>query len=225
MFLKIAHRGASGLEPENTLSAFKKALEYNLDMIECDVRFLKTGEAIVFHDKKTRRITGVRGKVKEMTFDQARELKVGGKEKIPTLDEVLDLIGRKVKVNIEVKDRRVDLLAKVIEERVNKGWSYQDFLVSSFNYSALRKMKILLPEVNLALNFRKASLLKFKKACKLGVYSVNITLKSAKKKFIKKAQRKGFKVFVWTVNQEKDIEKVLKRGVDGIFSDYPNKIC
>ncbi len=209
------------MEPENTLSAFKKALEFDIDMIECDVRFLETGEAVVFHNKRARR-----GKISNMTFDQIKRLKVGGRERVPTLEEVLDLVERKAKVNIEVKDgKRIGLLAGIIEKRVNKGWSYEDFLVSSFDYSALKRFKALLPEVNLALNFRKASFLKLKKAGRLGAFSVNVTLKSAKKRFIKKAQRKGFKVFVWTVNKEKDIERAVKRGVDGIFTDYPHKLC
>ncbi len=226
MILKIAHRGASGLKPENTLSAFKKALDFNIDMIECDVRFLKTGEAVVFHDKKLKRLTGKKGKIRNMDLKEMSKLRVKGKEKIPTLEEVLELIGRKSKINIELKDKeKAVIIAEMIKKWINKGWSYNDFLVSSFNYSALKKIRDIIPLAKLALNVSKPTFLKLRQAEKINAFSLNIRLRAASEKFIKKAQKRGFKVLVWTVNREEDMKTIKKRGADGIFTDYPHKLC
>lgn len=226
MILKIAHRGASGLKPENTLSAFRKALDFNIDMIECDARALKGGEVVIIHDRKVNRTTNGKGKIGRMTFGDIKSLEISRGEKIPTLDEVLDLVNRRVKVNIEIKGRyAVEPVASIIEKWLKKGWKPEDFLVSSFNYSTLKRFKSFHPEIKLALNSSKKSFLKLKLAERLQAFSVNLKFKAANHNFIKKAQKRGLKVLVWTVNEEKDIERAKSMKVDGIFSDYPSKLC
>src|SRR6056297_2287931 len=105
MVLKIGHRGAMGYEPENTLRSFKKAIELNVDMVELDVYVCSSGELVVIHDDKVDKTTNGKGYVSEKSFDELRKLDAGMGEKIPTLQEVLDLIDKRAKVNIELKGK------------------------------------------------------------------------------------------------------------------------
>src|ERR1700691_2371330 len=98
--LVIAHRGASGYEPENTLASFKKALEIGVDGIELDVHLSKDGNVMVIHDSWVNRTTNGIGRVENKTLKELQKLDAGNGEKIPTLQEVLDVINRKVLINI-----------------------------------------------------------------------------------------------------------------------------
>ena len=104
--LKISHRGACGYEPENTLASFKKAIEINADMIELDVHVCKTGEVVVIHDEKVNRTTNGKGYVSQKNLESLKKLDAGKGKKIPTLIEVLDLVNKRVKVNIELKGKK-----------------------------------------------------------------------------------------------------------------------
>src|SRR5260221_5656519 len=90
--LRIAHRGASGYEPENTLISFQKALQLGADMLELDVRVSKDGFVVVIHDRKVDRITNGKGKVNTLTLEELKHLDVGSQQTISTLQEVLDLV-------------------------------------------------------------------------------------------------------------------------------------
>lgn len=103
--LRIAHRGASGYAPENTLAAFKKALEFDIDVIELDVHLTKDNHLVVIHDKTVNRTTDGKGKVADKTLAELQKLDAGNGEKIPTLQEVLDLVNRKALVSIEIKGK------------------------------------------------------------------------------------------------------------------------
>lgn len=226
MVLRIGHRGACGYGPENTLLSFKKALELNVDIIELDVCLCKTKEVIVIHDSKVDRTTNGKGYVAKKTFNELRKLDAGKGEKIPLLTEVLDLVNRKAKVNIEIKGKGIaKSVFGIIEKYVkDKGWQYENFLVSSFDYDELLDFYNLNPKVKTSVLFEKS----VKKAMgfteKVNAYSINPSFRLATKKFIENAHKKGLKVFVWTVNKRKNIEKLKQLGVDGIFSNYPDRI-
>ena len=101
--IKVGHRGAMGYEPENTLRSFKKALELGVDMIEFDVYVCKSGELVVIQDDTLERTTNGKGLVIEKTLAELKELDAGKEEKIPTLEEIMDLADKKVKINVELK--------------------------------------------------------------------------------------------------------------------------
>ena len=133
--LRIGHRGACGYEPENTLRSFNHAIQLGVDIVELDVHICQSGEIMVIHDIKVDRTTNGTGFVGDKTLDELKTLDAGKGEQIPTLQEVLDQINRRVKVNIELKGNStakpvLKLLEKYIKEA---GWSYNDFLISSFN--------------------------------------------------------------------------------------------
>lgn len=226
MTLKIGHRGAAGYEPENTLLSFKKALDLNVDMIELDVQICKSGELLVFHDKEISRTTNGFGVLSEMSFEELRSLDAGKGEKIPTLEEVFDLVDKKVVINIEIKDdKSSELTVKLIEKYISEfGWTYDHFQISSFNHIELLKIK------QLNHNIRTGALISClpvdytQFADKLNAYSINPYLEFINQELVDDAHKKGYKVFVWTVNDADDIAKIKKLGVDGIFSDFPDRI-
>src|SRR3989338_6013481 len=120
--LKIAHRGASGYESENTAAAFKKALEMSVHIIELDVRACRTGELVVFHDITLERTTDGSGIVANASLDELKKLDVGGGEHILTLEEAIDLIGQGAVINIEMKGKGVaDKLVKILQGYLERG--------------------------------------------------------------------------------------------------------
>ena len=226
MILKIGHRGAVGYEPENTLLSFKKAIELNVDMIELDVHVCKTGEVVAIHDDKVDRTTDGKGYVAKKTFQKIRTLDAGKGQKIPMLQEVLDIVDRKARINIELKGKGTakpvfGIIEKYVKE---KGWSYDDFLVSSFNHHELQKFYQLNPKVRLGILIGRTAVGFERTAKKIHAYSVNAKMELVNKNFIDDARKKGLKVFVWTVNDFKDIERMKLLEVDGICSDFPDRL-
>jgi glycerophosphoryl diester phosphodiesterase len=141
----IAHRGASGYAPENTVSAFKKAIMMKADMIEFDVHLTKDGKVVLMHDKTVDRTTDGKGKVKEMTLKELKKLDAGlwfdkkfKGEKIPTLEKVLKKFKGKILFNIEIKSEGTE---EEIVRLIKKYKLEKDVMVSSFNHQFLKKIK------------------------------------------------------------------------------------
>ncbi|HRZ85236.1 MAG TPA: glycerophosphodiester phosphodiesterase family protein [Candidatus Paceibacterota bacterium] len=226
MVLKIAHRGAKGYGEENTINAFRKALTMDIDAIELDIRKCKTGELIVIHDETVERTTNGRGLVTEKTFSEIRKLRTKDNQFIPTLQESLDVIDKKTKVAIELKVKDIaEPISRIIKDYVkNKGWNYNDFIIFSFHRKELHKFHSLVPEVPIVLLilFTKISHMKFVK--KENVFGFGINFSRVSKRFIRKAHERNIKVFTYTLNQPRIIKRAKKIGVDGIISDYPDRI-
>jgi glycerophosphoryl diester phosphodiesterase len=227
--LKIGHRGACGYAPENTLSSFQKALDLGADMVEFDVHVCNSGEVVVIHDETVDRTTNGSGRVIDKNLDELKFLNIKTEEKIPTLEEALDFIDKKIKVNIELKGRgAAEPVLRIINKYVTeKGWAKDSFYISSFSRKEVMDFKK-------ANNSFKCSYIVSKRIWKrLGFlhfsirhkfYSINIPLILASKKLIDKIHRAGLKVFVWTINEKADIEKMKNLEVDGIFSNFPDRI-
>jgi glycerophosphoryl diester phosphodiesterase len=224
--LKIGHRGAKGYEPENTLIAFQKAIDLQVDLIELDVHLSADGELMVIHDETIDRTTAGKGAVNQFSVLVLKQFKMEKGQRIPTLSEVLNLINQKCKVNIELKsyetaDKVVDLIEKFIAD---KYWNYNQFIVSSFDWNALQQVAFLnsairigvLTEENLDLAFAFA---KFIQASSIHPDYHLLTAENTAK-----LQEKGFQVFPWTVNEPEDIKKIKSFNVNGIISDFPDRI-
>jgi glycerophosphoryl diester phosphodiesterase len=223
--LKIAHRGASGYEPENTLRSFSRALAMNVDAIELDVHLTKDKKLVVIHDNSVGRTTNGKGWVKNFTFKQLRKLDAGLDEKIPTLKEVFDLVDKKVFINIELKGKNTAKpVAKLIEQYVKKGWWYNHFIISSFDFKELESFYKTNKKVRIGVLFEINPNDFFKKAPLVNAYSINFPMKLVTKKYVTKARKQGLKLLVWTVNTKKDIAKMKKLKVDGIFCNFPDRI-
>ncbi|WP_452222206.1 glycerophosphodiester phosphodiesterase [Lacinutrix salivirga] len=225
MPLKIGHRGAKGYLPENTIPSFKKALEYNVDGIELDVHLCASGELVVFHDFTIDRLTNGSGEVSEFTLQQLKALYVEENFKIPTLVEVLDVIDKKCLVNIELKGKNTALACcKIIEDYISNGWRYSNFIVSSFQHQELEKVFKANKNIALAV-LTKANLdeaITFAETIKAKAIHPNFSLLS--KRNVQATQAKGYLVNTWTVNTEQAIARMKTYEVDGIISDFPDRL-
>ena len=224
--LKIGHRGACGYEPENTLLSFKKALELGVDMIELDVYRLQDGHVIVIHDDKVDRTTNGTGYVWNKRYDEIKKLDAGEGEQVPSLEEVLNLINRKAKVNIELKgEGTAEAVAEIIKAYIkDKGWEMNDFLVSSFNHPELIKLKKRLPQIRIGALITGIPVDYAKFAEDMNAYSVNLCIEFINKEFVEDAHKRGLKVFVWTANELDDIARMQELGVDGLFTNFPDRL-
>ena len=217
---KIGHRGAKGYASENTLASFQKAIDLGVDGIELDVHLSLDGKVVVVHDNSVDRTTSQKGFVKDFS---AKELMQFG---IPTLEAVLELVNQQCFINIELKaydtaDKVVELIEHFFTE---KDWQYEQFIVSSFDWNALQQVhflndKILIgvlanTDLDLAMAFAK-----FIKAYSVHPYYHLITPKN-----IAQMQSKNFKVYPWTINEPEDIIFVKSLRVDGIITDFPDRI-
>lgn len=222
--LCIGHRGAMGYAPENTLKSFSKALDLGATWIECDVHYAD-GHLVVIHDKRLRRTTNGKGLVKEKSFEYLRSLDAGDGEKIPTLDEVLDLIWGKAGINIELKgDGTAQPVTELIQKRVSNNWDINNFLVSSLNHGNIAEVRKLDSRIRIGVLLNGMSN-NFSQITKnLSAYSVNQNIKFIDNKFVMQARNLGLKVFVYTVNEPDDIIRMKIMGVDGVFTDYPDRV-
>ncbi|MDD4358358.1 MAG: glycerophosphodiester phosphodiesterase family protein [Candidatus Pacebacteria bacterium] len=219
----IGHRGARGIRPENTLSSFKEALKY-VKAVELDVYICKTGEVVVIHDDTVDRTTNGHGRVEEMTFEDLKKLDQGMGERIPTLREVLDLINKRAIVSIELKGKgTASAIKDIISEYLSKGWKEENFAVSSFDHEELEKFHHLCHSIRTGVLIEDDESDYIGIAKRINAFSINPPLKMVDEGFIKRVHESGFKVFVWTVNEKKDAERLKQFGVDGIITDYPNK--
>ena len=219
-FLSIAHRGASGYKPENTLIAFQKAIDFKVDGIELDVHLSSDGEIMVIHDETIDRTTNGKGFVKNCTSLQLKKLE------IPTLIEVLELVNRNCFINIELKGMQTAKpVIKLIEQSIlDKNWNYTDFLVSSFDWKMLEEVHLLNPKIRIGViteEFTQAALA-FAKNIK--AYSIHPGYRSLTEENIALIQKNGFEVYPWTVNSAEDIQKIKSFNVNGMISDYPDRI-
>lgn len=220
----IAHRGASGYKPENTLSAFQKAISLGPDIIELDVYTIRTGEVVVFHDETVDRTTDGTGQITDFSFEELRKLDAGGGEKVPLLTEVLDLINNRITVNIEMKGRQIALpVSNIINHYVtDKGWSYDRFIVSSFNHAQLERFSKLQPLVRIGTLFRNNQPYRRIFSKKSNAYSENLSAQSVTGASVRKAHANGLKVFAYTVNTKSEAKRLKSLKVDGIFTDFPD---
>jgi glycerophosphoryl diester phosphodiesterase len=219
----IAHRGASGYAPENTLAAFKMALKMDPDMLEFDVHALPSGEVVLIHDHRLNRTTNGNGYVLKHSFDELRSLDAGTGEIIPTVEEALDLIDRQVPVNIELKGpRSAEGVAQIVKQYLRKGWYPSDFLISSFNHHELVEFKRLVPDIDLAALNDAIPLHYASFAEELQAVAICPSDEFVSQPYVEDAHSRNLKVFAWTVNAPEEVERMCSIGVDGIFTDVPD---
>ena len=222
-FQCIAHRGASAHEPENTLRAIWRALELGAHGIEIDVRSID-GELIVFHDERLDRTTNGHGKLARQCFEYLRTLDAGKGQRIPTLREVFETVDRRAFINVELKGRRTaapvqTLIREFLDER---GWSPEDFLVSSFHRRELRAITD--PRIRIGLLLTKPTLLYHVSAKRVRAWSVHPGVRFTTAKFVAHAHRRGLKVMPYTANQPATIARLRAMGADGVFTDFPERV-
>ena len=224
--LKIGHRGAKGHEPENSLISFQKALEMNVDGIELDVHISSDGVVMVIHDETINRTTNGKGVVNQLALSELKYFRTEKGEQIPTLIEVLDLINKKCLINIELKGNgTAKPVVEIIENYVEtKNWNYNHFLVSSFDWNALREVRLLNSKIPIGVLTHTDLELAQAFAKFINAETIHPYFHLLTKEKTAQLQHEGFDVYAWTVNEAVDIQKIKSFQVDGIITDFPDRI-
>lgn len=218
--LTIGHRGAKGYAPENTLDSFRKAIGMGCDGIEFDVHLSADNVVMVIHDETVNRTTRGKGLVKDLTSSQLKTLGV------PALPEVLEAIGKNCLINIELK---TGTAAKPVMELIGKyisqnNWDYDSFLVSSFDWNSLKEIREWNPKIPLGVLTETdlplaIAFSEFIKSETIHPYFHLLTAENTRQ-----MQEKGLKVFPWTVNEPEDIARIKSYQINGIITDFPDRI-
>jgi glycerophosphoryl diester phosphodiesterase len=216
--LKIGQRGARAYEPENTLSSYKKALELGVDAVELDVRMTKDGEIIVIHDAEVDRTTNGKGLVSQLTLKEIKQFNIEKDQKIPTLEEALDFLDKKMKVLIELKETGFE--GKMLKTIQKKGLE-KNVIIVSFLEEALRKVRELNGIVETGFIYTKHKN-PIKTASDLKANYLLPLYRFTHTADVQKAHQNGLKVIVWTINKSEEVAEYVKKGVDGITSDRPD---
>ena len=225
--LNIGHRGAKGHVAENTIASIKKAIELGADGIEIDVFRCLTGEIVLFHDKTLDNLSNGTGYIEEKSLSELKELNIlGSKHSIPTLEEVIKSIGKEVFLNIELKgpDTSKGSL-EMVNKYVKSGKiKLSNILFSSFNWTELVKLRNLDSDVKIALITGEDPLEAISPALSLNAIAINPNYKKLNKDNVQKIFSSGLKIYTWTVNNKLDIIKVKSLKVNGIITDFPERI-
>ncbi len=225
--LVIAHRGASAYRPENTLPAFELAIAQGADMIEIDLHATRDGAIVVTHDEELSGLGGV-GEIAAASLEEIRSLDAGDGEVVPTLDEVLDAFGERIAFNLEIKrGTRSDYagLEEAALFEVRERGLLDRTLFSSFYDPVLGRLRAQCPEARLALlvsrRFPHGAL---DRARALGAEALNPEATLADAPLVEAAHGDGLAVYVFTVDAEDAMRRFLELGVDGLFTNHPDRM-
>ena len=226
--LRIGHRGSKGYIAENTLESINHAILLGVDGIEIDIFKCLSGELVLSHENDLKRLTGKSGQLEKLTLNELKKFLVVGKYNIPTLTDVLTKIETPLFVNIEQKGlNTAKATSKIISDISTRTlWSLEHFIVSSFNWDELELFRSIDKNTSVGVLVSKSmsinEAIEFGK--KINAQAIHPNFKLLNDKAVKKIKNNGFKIYTWTVNNEDDINFMKKLKVDGIISDYPDRI-
>ena len=229
----IAHRGGRKYAPDNTLAAFEIAVRQGVDAIELDVQLCGSGEIVVIHDQTVDCTAQDKCRVKQTSLTALKELDIGSRfdaafqgERIPTLEEVFEVVGKKIKINIELKNFASpfdDLPLKVAELVKHQNLIGQVFFSSFFPWVLTRAHR-LVPEVPICLLLQKGwagGFLPRLVSSMIHSSALHPEVTDVTHQYVERAHQRGVYVNAWTVNDPDDMQRLMVDGVDGIISDDP----
>lgn len=224
--LVIGHRGAKGRAPENTLAAFEEGARLGADVIECDVHFSRDRQLVVIHDDTVDRTTNGFGLVRELTLAQLKALDAGRRQRIPSLEEVLDWLRPHSRMGIAIEIKKDLTVYPGIAEAVIDAVLARDLVsrtvVISFDYAILEEVKDLCRDLATGILFHHPLPDPIGTAVEVNADSVLPALHLLNHDLVIRAWNAGLAVFTWVANTEKEMEHAISFGVDGIASDYPD---
>jgi glycerophosphoryl diester phosphodiesterase len=218
----FAHRGVSGHYPENTLLAIQAALDCHVHGIEIDV-YAHDGELIVIHDRQLKRTTNATGNIEDYSHAALLEFDAGQGQRIPTLWQVLQLISNQAVLNIELKGHdTAHLLITTLERaKAELGTDWSTLLISSFHHPMLQQIKQLQPTLAIGALTASIPLNYCQFASELAAISVHCDRAFVDTAMVEDAHLRGLKIYVYTVNDQREALRLQALGVDGIFCNYP----
>lgn len=232
MAKNIAHRGFSGKYPENTMLAFEKALEAGAEGIEFDVHLTKDGQLVIIHDELLDRTTDGKGLVADCTLEELRRLDasaefkgVYGVNRIPTLEEYYRLIeGRDFFTNIELKTGVIWYpgIEKKVLEVLDRFDRRKDTVISSFNHFSILRMKELAPDITCGFLEESRIIGPAAYCVKHGVECWHPLCYDMTQDVVRELKSAGIKINAWTVNRREDMEDMLRKGIDGVITNFPD---
>lgn len=234
----VAHRGATGYAPENTIAAFDLAVEMKADYIEIDVQRSKDGELVLIHDTTVDRTTDGTGKVGDLTFEQLRSLDAGSwfgeqfeGEKIPTFDEILDRYHGKVGILVEMKSPELypgieEQVAEELKERNLDKPQNEKIIIQSFNFDSMKKMDKLLPKVPIGVLTSNRAHTTPEALQEFSTYAdwFNPSYGIVTKELVNQVHSLGMQIGSWTVRSQEAADFLFEMGVDAIITDYPDYV-
>jgi glycerophosphoryl diester phosphodiesterase len=233
-WLRIAHRGASGTAPEHTCAAFARAVELGVDMIELDVQLTRDAELVVMHDYDLERTTSGFGAVRDRTLAEIRTLDAGrwfgpqfAGQTVLTLAEVLALVGDAARLNVEVKAPRDDwpVLVPRLLETLDRHRAIESTIISCFEPGALAAVREHSDRARLGLLWQDTSFDEaWRWAATLGAVSIHPWWLLVSADVVRAAHTRGLQVLTWTVNDIAAMQELVLQGVDGIISDFPERL-
>ncbi len=223
----IGHRGAAGHEVENTIPSIDKAISFGVDAVEVDVFLCKSGELVVFHDENLSRLTNSNAFIESLTIDSIKKIDVLNNHKIPTLEEVIKFINERVHLNIELKGLNTakptyELLQSLF---LDKQQLIKKISISSFNWEELDIIYDLDKDIPIAVLIEKKPIeMAINQAKKINAKAINIDYKLLNRKVVKKIKSENLIINAWTVNEINQIKRIINLGVDGIITDFPDRV-
>ena len=233
-WLRIAHRGASGTAPEHTRAAFVRALDIGVDMIELDVQLTRDEQLVILHDHELERTTNGRGLVRDQTLAEIKSLDAGSwfgpefaGETVLTLSEVLGLVGTAARLNVEVKASCADcaVLVPRLIHTLDRCQAIESTIISCFEPEALSVVREHSDRARLGLLWQNADFDEaWRWAAGLDAVSIHPLWVLISSDVVHAAHTRALKVLTWTVNEIAAVKALVRQGVDGIMSDFPERL-
>ena len=228
----IAHRGASGHAPENTFAAFQRAVELGAAFIETDLHVTRDGRFVALHDDTVERTTNGSGNVHDFTLDELREVDAGlwfdrdfMGQRVPTLEEILEFSRKHdVVFYLELKYPAVWGMDHALVAALQKAQSAPRTIVISFDPSTLTPLRRLDPSIMTGLLVEGAKEDSIEVAIELGARQLCPKASSVTPQLVDKAHRADLQVVTWTVNDPPSMRAMISAGVDGIMTDFPDRL-
>lgn len=234
----VAHRGASGYAPENTIAAFDLAVDMKADYIEIDVQRSKDGELVLIHDTTVNRTTNGTGRVGELTLEQLRKLDAGSwfgsefaGELIPTFDEILDRYRGKIGILVELKAPELypgieEQVAEALKKRNMDKPKNNKIIIQSFNFESVKKVNELLPRIPIGVLTSNRAHTTLEALQEFSTYAdwFNPSYGIVTKEMVEQVHALGMKIGSWTVRTPEAADFLFEMGVDAIITDYPDYV-
>ena len=215
----IGHRGVAGVEPENTIRSFQRAIELGVDVVECDVRLTADRRLVLMHDETVDRTTNGTGRVDQMTLAMLRQLDAGEGERVPTLEELLALIRGKCKAHVELKgDGTEDPVPRLVEASGMVG----DIVLTSGQTERLRRLRVRYPRVVIEHIFGDPPADAIPRAQSVKAKRISAHYSHMTAGFVAAAHAAALEVIAWPPNTEVTMQAMLDLGVDFICTDRPD---